>query len=74
LSANDLSEIAFLDRTIAITKFASQSQQRVLNELKPQLLEALGQSGYSSFLEWTNVRYHGLADGGLLQQHFRARK
>ena len=74
LSANDLSDIAFLDRTEAFTAFAKQSQQRVLKELKPQLMDALGQSGYSSFVEWADVRYHGLAGGGLLQQHFRARK
>lgn len=74
LSATDLSEIGFLDRTEAFTEIAEKSQQRVLNDLKPQLMDALGQSGYSAFVEWTNVRYHGLADGGLLQQHFRARK
>jgi phosphoethanolamine N-methyltransferase len=74
LSENDLSDIAFLDRSEAFTAFAKQSQQKVLNELKPQLIDSLGKAGYSSFVEWTNVRYHGLADGGLSQQHFRARK
>jgi len=67
LLANELSEITFLDRTDVFTLFASHSQQSVLNELKPQLVDVLGQTGYSTFLEWTNVRYHGLVDGGLLQ-------
>jgi phosphoethanolamine N-methyltransferase len=68
------STISLVDRTDAFTEFSRIGRDHVMGELKPVLQSTLGGDGYEDFLYWTEVRYAGLADGGLLQQHFRGQK
>lgn len=72
LNSASLANIQINDRTAAFTAFSKLGVQQVENELKESIVSKLGQAGYDAFLHWTRIRYVGLADGGLLQQHFRA--
>ena len=74
LNRAGFSTISLHDRTDAFTEFSHHGRDRVMAELKPALLSSLGSAGYQDFLHWTEVRYSGLANGGLLQQHFRGQK
>jgi len=74
LNRAGFSKISLHDRTDAFTEFSRHGRDRVMAELKPALLSSLGSAGYQDFLHWTEVRYSGLANGGLLQQHFRGQK
>ena len=69
-----LEQIRFNDRTGAFTEFSAVSSERVATELKPGLLSSLGEEGYQDIKDWTDVRYTGLNQGGMLYQHFYAQK
>lgn len=62
------------DRTQAFTELAHLALRRVDNELQDDLVHVLGEEGYQAFREWTGVRHAALADGGMHQGHFLARK
>jgi SAM-dependent methyltransferase len=67
-------QIRFIDRTGAFTEFSAVSSERVARELKPGLLSSLGEEGYQDLRDWTDVRYSGLNQGGMLYQHFYAKR
>lgn len=67
-------QIRFNDRTHAFTDFSAKSSERVTNELKPSLLSSLGEDGYRAFKDWSEVRYAGLKQGGMLYQHLYGKK
>ena len=74
LNTASFANIQINDRTEAFTEFSKLGVQQVQGELKESIVSKLGQSGYDAFLHWAQIRYAGLSDGGLLQQHFRAEK
>jgi len=67
-------QIRFNDRTDAFTGFSAKSSERVANEFKPSLLSSLGEDGYRAFKDWSEVRYAGLRQGGMLYQHLYGQK
>lgn len=67
-------QIRFNDRTDAFTGFSAESSERVANELKPSLLSSLSEDGYLAFKGWSEVRYAGLKQGGMLYQHLYGKK
>jgi len=74
LKSAGLEQIRFNDRTRAFTDFSAVSSERVATELKPGLLSSLGEEGYQDIKDWTDVRYAGLNQGGMLYQQFYAQK
>jgi len=69
-----LEQIRFNDRTRAFTELSAVSSERVATGLKPDLLSSLGEEGYQDIKHWTDARYMGLHQGGMLYQHFYAQK
>ena len=74
LADNSFIDISILDRTRETTENARHCLTRVENELRQQLIQSLGEQGYSAFRAWTQSRLTGLADGGMHYGHFCARK
>ena len=66
--------IAFVDRTAAVGEIASAGMHRVCGELRAQLEQRLGASGYAEFVGWTRARMNSLLHGGMAHGHFHARK
>ena len=73
LGAAGFEEISIVDRGAAMATLSQGYLDRVENELKPRLLDAMGADDYASFLEWTRARANGLAAGGAGYGHFLAR-
>jgi ubiquinone/menaquinone biosynthesis C-methylase UbiE len=69
-----LRQVSLNDRTDSFAKFSSQARQRVVNELRTELEATLGNEGYKAFLDWADVRYRSMRDGGMLQCHFSGQK
>jgi phosphoethanolamine N-methyltransferase len=74
LESAGFEQIRFKDRTDAFTGYSAVSSERVANELKPSLLSSLGEDGYLAFKDWSEVRYAGLKQGGMLYQHLFGKK
>ena len=67
-------QLELRDRTKAFTEYSRSGLERIKNKLANKLKTNLGENDYQQFLHWTETRYKGFAHGGLMQQHFRARK
>ncbi len=65
-------EISIEDRCAAMAALSRGYLERVQGELKQRLLDAMGEDGYASFVEWTRIRANGLARGGAGYGHFIA--
>jgi SAM-dependent methyltransferase len=74
LESAGFEQIRFKDRTDTFTDYSAVSGERVANELKPSLLSSLGEDGYLAFKDWSEVRYAGLKQGGMLYQHLFGKK
>ncbi len=72
--SNGFSQICFIDRTEAFTRFAAMSKRRVEGELQTSLQTSLGEEGYRAIRDWTRVRYDGLNNGAMWYQQFRGQK
>ena len=72
--SNGFSQICFIDRTEAFTRFAAMSKRRVEGELQTSLQTSLGEEGYRAIRDWTQVRYDGLNNGAMWYQQFRGQK
>ena len=66
--------LAFVDRTAAVGEIASDGMQRVQGELRAQLEQRLGESGYAEFVDWARARMNSLLHGGMAHGHFHARR
>jgi phosphoethanolamine N-methyltransferase len=71
LSECGFEDVSISDRTAVIAALARNAVDRVDNELKDDLLQALGEDGYQTCRHWTAVRADALVTGGMGQGHFR---
>ena len=71
LSECGFEDVSISDRTGVIAGLAENAVDRVDNELKDDLLQALGEAGYETCRHWTAVRADALVAGGMGQGHFR---
>jgi phosphoethanolamine N-methyltransferase len=71
LSDCGFEDVSISDRTDVIAALAANAVDRVDNELKDDLIQALGEEGYETCRHWTAVRADALVAGGMGQGHFR---
>ena len=62
------------ERTGDIAELSEQALERIAGDLRDQLLDVLGESGYADCLEWSRIRADALCNGGIGQYQFRAVK
>ena len=74
LAESGFEEASIIDRSSAMAALAQGYLNRVRQELKDRLLNAMGEEGYTALLEWTRIRANGLARGGAGYGHFSAGK
>jgi ubiquinone/menaquinone biosynthesis C-methylase UbiE len=74
LLATGYEDIKFRDRHEAISAVATQASSRVEQELKPRLMQSLGEDGYAALADWSRSRAAVLDDAGMSHGHFFATK
>lgn len=74
LTHSGFEKVSIANRNIPMLKLSQSYLQKSETELKPVLLDTMGEEGYESLVQWTRVRAKGLAGGGSGYGHFVACK
>jgi phosphoethanolamine N-methyltransferase len=67
-------QVSIVNRNAEMTRLTRSYLERGESDLRQPLLEAMGEQGYTDFMEWTRIRADGLALGGSGYGHFTAYK
>ena len=67
-------QVSIVNRSLEMIQLTQSYLERSASELQLRLLEAMGDQGYTDFLEWARFRAEGLARGGSGYGHFFASK
>ncbi len=60
------------DQSHRMAALAEHYLQRVEEELRQELLDAMGSEEYSALIDWTRIRARGLVESGSGYAHFHA--